>query len=568
MANQPANLKIGLLDNSHHSLKRGYEMWSQWKRTEDAWLLKESIIWVHHGIELALKQLLAQTNAFLVFEDVNKAVKSLANLREKKGMEKAGVLDLFDNDDTVMSVGFKNLVERAAVALSIPELTKNASLRRNIDELTKYRNKVVHFSIELDAAAVSNLLSDILDPLLSMLKREVIDENFKTNRIPEIRETAQPVQKFSEQIRREIVDKAIQATINAMPPKGNRRAGIVWQTIGTGLETTIVDYLMRARLLPRLRDNHAIVLTDRLDLVTQLYHHISETPSQDNTVKIVFPESRIALAQALETDAPKIIVSTMQKFDPSITKIDKECLLVAYNSYLPPEIQATFPNAIHTLFTNFPPQHDANMMSSYGALVSKYDFRQAVNDGVVKPVRIENRKVTGKGEPSSSASEYSELYPPTTFWSLIKSGDFINQLAKDIAQHFKSRQKNFVGKGLIVVSDIETGIALSKAIADIEGDAVSSDSVRTISSMVSPAQRAVLLERFQKREDSLSLLIATGSFFQGFDNPLIHTIYVTSPVSLQLRYHLAGILSRPYKGKQDVLIVDYVGLDWNLEDLL
>lgn len=200
MTNQTPSLRIGLLDNSCHSLKRGYEMWSQWKRSKDAWLLKESVIWVHHGIELALKQLLVQTNEFLVFDDVNRAVERLGILRRKKGMTNAGVLDLFDYDDKVMSVGFKNLIERTAITLSIPELTENEHLRLKIDELTKYRNKMVHFSIELDIAGVSNLLSDILDPLLSMLAREVKDANFKENCIPEIRNIAQPVQKFSKQI--------------------------------------------------------------------------------------------------------------------------------------------------------------------------------------------------------------------------------------------------------------------------------------------------------------------------------------------------------------------------------
>jgi len=203
MKNQTPNLRIGLLDNSCHSLKRGYEMWSLWKRSKDAWLLKESVIWVHHGIELALKQLLVQTNEFLVFEDVNRAVERLGILRRKQGMANAGVLDLFDNDDKVMSVGFKNLIERAAITLSIPELYENQTLRSKIDELTKYRNKMVHFSIEMDIDGVSSLLSDILDPLLSLLEREVKDINFKEKCIPEIRSVAQPVQRFSRELYQE-----------------------------------------------------------------------------------------------------------------------------------------------------------------------------------------------------------------------------------------------------------------------------------------------------------------------------------------------------------------------------
>ena len=60
--------KIDLLDNCCHSLKRGYQLFNEWKtKQNDKWLLKEAIIWVQHGIELAIKQLLVQTNEFLNF---------------------------------------------------------------------------------------------------------------------------------------------------------------------------------------------------------------------------------------------------------------------------------------------------------------------------------------------------------------------------------------------------------------------------------------------------------------------------------------------------------------------
>jgi hypothetical protein len=224
MANQTPSLRIGLLDNSVHSLKRGYEMWGQWRKTEDAWLLKESVIWVHHGIELALKYLLVQTNEILVFDKVDEAIIQLGNLRKQEGMSNAGAIDLFDQNDSVISVGYKNLINRAAVALSIPELATNQLLRSQIDQLTKYRNKIVHFSIELDIAIVSDLLSEILEPFLSMLAREVKDENFRNRSIHEIRKAAQPVLEFAEQLNLEIVDKAIKATIDALPPRGNHLA--------------------------------------------------------------------------------------------------------------------------------------------------------------------------------------------------------------------------------------------------------------------------------------------------------------------------------------------------------
>lgn len=182
---------------------------------------------------------------------------------------------------------------------------------------------------------------------------------------------------------------------------------------------------------------------------------------------------------------------------------------------------------------------------------------------------IENRKIGVIADFSSYALEYPELDLPTSFSKPIISAEFVAKLAQDIVQHFESRQKNWVGKGVVIVPDIKTGVALSQEIAVINpnwrGDTEFTGSVKAISASESPTQRANLFERFRKRDDSLSLLIATGSFLVGYDNPLIHTIYVTNPVSLQLRYLLASLVSRSYQGKEDGLIVDYMGLNWDLE---
>lgn len=190
------SLRIGLLDNSCHSLQRGYELWNRGQQTQDVWTLKESIIWIHHGVELALKQLLVQTNEYLVFEKVDEAVRKLAHLRRQPGMSSADVLDLFDHDDKVTSVGFRRLIQRAAVMLDITGLAEGTPLRTYVDELTRYRNKLVHFSVELNIAEITSLLSDLLEPLLELLEREVDDVDFVQNCIPEIRRRAQPVRRL------------------------------------------------------------------------------------------------------------------------------------------------------------------------------------------------------------------------------------------------------------------------------------------------------------------------------------------------------------------------------------
>jgi len=193
MTTPPSSLRIGLLDNACHSLQRGYEMLNKGRSKKEALALKEAIIWIHHGIELSLKQLLVQSNEYLVFENVDEAVRKLAHLRRQPDMNQATVLDLFDYGEGVYTVGFNKLVERAAIMLGLPEIAQGASLRERIDELTNYRNKIVHFSVEVQLDEVAGLLADLMEPFLTLLEREVKDENFVRRCIPSVRANAESV---------------------------------------------------------------------------------------------------------------------------------------------------------------------------------------------------------------------------------------------------------------------------------------------------------------------------------------------------------------------------------------
>ena len=197
MSNSTPILSIGLLENCCHSLKRGYELWNQGNERKDGWLLKEAVIWIHHGIELALKQLLVQSNEYLVFEKIDEAVEKLSKLRRSTPASgnTLGALDLFEEENPAFSVGFNKLIERTAIMLGLSELEKASDLRSKIDALTKFRNKIVHFAVKLNPEEVASLLGEILEPFLQLLEREIENSNFVNVCIPEIREKAAPVQR-------------------------------------------------------------------------------------------------------------------------------------------------------------------------------------------------------------------------------------------------------------------------------------------------------------------------------------------------------------------------------------
>ncbi|HIK14286.1 MAG TPA: type I restriction endonuclease subunit R [Leptolyngbyaceae cyanobacterium M33_DOE_097] len=369
----------------------------------------------------------------------------------------------------------------------------------------------------------------------------------------------------------EIVENAIQATINALSPKGNRKAGIVWQTIGSGLGMSAVSYVLRARLLPTIRDNHVIVVVDRSELALQFYTLISDFSAQYEEGQIVFPESKNALSKAMESSEPKIIISTIQKFDLSQVATRKECLFVGYDLHaFYDNLTKVFPNSTYILFTSTPPLSNQLSFQLFGEVVGTYGFRQALDDGFIADFRIEEREIRGISDSNFFMTDglLEQVDLSKTSENRYLSSEFLARAAQDIAQHFELRQKKWAGKGLIVTPNLTIANIFYDEVTAIKTDWYGSSEttglIKVISSIEGPTQRAVLMRRFQEQSDPLSLIITTRNWILGIDNSVIHTVYVLSSLSSQLRYRLAGLVSRTHIGKEYGLIVDYMKNDWNL----
>jgi type I restriction enzyme R subunit len=67
------------------------------------------------------------------------------------------------------------------------------------------------------------------------------------------------------------VNKAVEATVDAASPDGDRRAGVVWHTQGSGKSLTMAFYAGKIIRDPRMENPTLVVLTDRNDLDEQLF---------------------------------------------------------------------------------------------------------------------------------------------------------------------------------------------------------------------------------------------------------------------------------------------------------
>jgi len=465
-----------------------------------------------------------------------------------------GNMDLFDHDDKVMSVGFRSLIERAAITLSISELEDGGILRSKIDRLARYRNKIVHFSLELDVIEVSSLLSDLLNPLLSVLAREINDQNFKKVVIPEILKLAQPIQKYLEFVRSNIVESAIIATKQALPPKGNGKAGVVVQATGSGLSISLLMYLKKIKELGVLKGQSVVILVDRKILESQLL----ATISANSDIHPILPSSKREFLKLLNSNLPNVIITTIQKVTAN-DLADKCTLFIGYNLYSGTEkLLSGFSIGTCILFTNVL-THKA--IEVYGDVVGIYDFQQAIIDGVLKPVKIEKIELL-----LDQVDSYKHV--GQEIFELSGSLSFLKACALEISQNFESRHETSRGKAVIIVRNLETASLLLRCIFELRPEwqeDARNMLVSTISSGNSFDEIKFILGKFQDKNSSLSLLICTGNYLVGYENRYIDRIYVTCPISNQLQYRLAGLASRYDESKAESIIVDFIGLDWSIK---
>ena len=158
--------KITLRENGIHSLEKGIEIYSKYLENNDDFALKESIMFLHHGIELLMKEILINKNEFLIFEDLKSATKKqlIAN------QEKTGIF-MIRGANPPKTVSYEEAIKRVRAFLDPDEL--NETLVDNLLKLNSFRNKVEHHEVNIDKQEIITLIEKILIPIKSFFENKL-----------------------------------------------------------------------------------------------------------------------------------------------------------------------------------------------------------------------------------------------------------------------------------------------------------------------------------------------------------------------------------------------------------
>ncbi len=201
------------------------------------------------------------------------------------------------------------------------------------------------------------------------------------------------------------VNKAVQNTALAASPSGDRRAGVIWHTQGSGKSLTMVFYA--GKIVQELDNPTLVLLTDRNDLDGQLHgtflkcnELVRQIPKQ--------AQDRSDLKKLLAVASGGVVFTTIQKFMPE-EKGDKHPLLSDRRNIVVIADEAhrsqydfidgfarhmhdALPNASFIGFTGTPIElRDANTRAVFGEYIDVYDIARAVEDKATVPIYYEAR---------------------------------------------------------------------------------------------------------------------------------------------------------------------------------
>ncbi len=372
-----------------------------------------------------------------------------------------------------------------------------------------------------------------------------------------------------------------------LQPKGDRKAGVVWHTQGSGKSLSMVFYTGKIVLV--LDNPTILVITDRNDLDDQLFDTFASS-TQLLRQEPKQADNRQQLKDYLKVASGGVIFSTIQKFQPeegniyealserrNIMVIADEAhrtqygftakaidqkdatgevigqkLVYGFAKYL----RDALPNAIYLGFTGTPIEKtDVNTPAVFGNYVNIYDIAQAVEDGATVRIYYESRlakvilsdkgkKLIAELDKELDQEELTVTQKAKAKWTqveaLVGNEKRINNIAKDIVSHFEARQEVFAGKAMIVSMSRRIAVDLYEAIIKLRPDwhsdelnkgvikvvmtASSSDGPKLAKHHTSKQQRKILADRMKDSHDELKLVIVRDMWLTGFDAPCMHTL--------------------------------------------
>lgn len=399
-------------------------------------------------------------------------------------------------------------------------------------------------------------------------------------------------------------------------PIGDKRAGVIWHTQGSGKSLSMVFYTGKLVLTEAMNNPTIVMLTDRNDLDQQLFETFSNCQSLLRQTPVQ-AANRDELKKLLAVASGGIVFTTIQKFLPdekgaayplltdrrNVVVIADEAHRSQYDFIdgFAKNMRDALPNASFIGFTGTPIEMaDRDTQAVFGNHIDVYDIQQAVEDGATVRIYYESRLAKIELSPADQkilderveeVTEDDELTERqrrfakwTSVESVVGSEPRIKQVAADLVNHFEQRLSAAEGKGMIVCMSRRICVEMYKEIVTLRPDWHNSDDDKGAIKVImtgsasdpldwqehirTKSRRKSIGDRLKDPKDPLKLIIVRDMFLTGFDAPALHTMYIDKPMQGHNLMQAIARVNRVFVDKEGGLIVDYIGIAQDLKNAL
>ena len=367
---------------------------------------------------------------------------------------------------------------------------------------------------------------------------------------------------------------------------------------------------------PAMANPTVVVLTDRNDLDDQLFTTFSRCADLLRQPPVQ-AESRSDLRAKLTVESGGVVFTTIQKFFPE-EKGDRHPLLsdrlnivvIADEAHRSQydfidgyarHMRDALPNASFIGFTGTPIEFaDASTRAVFGDHISVYDIQRAVEDGATVPIYYESRlaklvldederpTIDAGFEDVTEGEEVDRREKLKTKWAqleaIVGAERRVALVARDIVEHFESRQEAMDGKAMVVCMSRRICIDLYRELVRLRPEWLDDDDSRGALKVVmtgqasdppdwqrhigNKARREGLAKRFRDPADPLRMVLVRDMWLTGFDAPSVHTMYVDKPMRGHGLMQAIARVNRVFRNKPGGLVADYLGLAHELKRAL
>ena len=397
---------------------------------------------------------------------------------------------------------------------------------------------------------------------------------------------------------------------------GDRRAGVVWHTQGSGKTLTMAFYAGRMILHPATENPTIVVVTDRNDLDDQLFGTFARCRDLLHQPPVQAAD-RADLRAKLAVAAGGVVFTTIQKFFPEekgdrhpVLSERRNIIVIADEAHrsqydfidgFARHMRDALPHASFIGFTGTPIEKtDANTRAVFGDYISVYDIQRAVSDGATVPIYYESRlanlemkeserpRIDPDFEEATEGEEVARKEKLKSKWAqleaVVGSANRLKLIARDLVEHFENRLTAMDGKAMVVAMSRRIAVELYREIVairpawhgkdDDQGQlkviitGSASDPLNWQNHIRNKPRREALAQRFRNATDPFQIVIVRDMWLTGFDAPSLHTMYVEKPMRGHGLMQAIARVNRVFKDKPGGLVVDYLGLADELKQAL